>query len=169
MSAKERPIINDLPRTKVELACEVVAAAALVCAWAVALSAWSDLPQRVPTHFDFSGRPDAWGSKGVFLVLPIVLLVLYALLTLLSRVPHIYNYPVPITPENAPTQYRLARGLLAEMKAVISVAFAYLTWSVTAVARGFREDLGAWFLFTLLLALAGLLAKYLIAAYRAAS
>lgn len=169
MSTKERPVISDLPRTRVELACEVIAGAALLFAWAVALLAWSDLPQRIPMHFDFSGQPDAWGSKGMLVVLPIILLVLYALLTLLARVPHVYNYPVAITPENARTQYRLARSLITEMKAVTSLALAYLTWGVIAVARGAREDLGEWFLLALLLALAVRMVRYLIAAHRAAT
>lgn len=169
MSSSGRPVIKDLPRGKIELVCEIVAVAALVFAWAVTLHALPDLPERVPTHFDAFGRPDAWGRKGTVLVLPAILLILYALLTLLARVPHVYNYPVAITPENARTQYRLARIMLTEMKAAVSLAFAYLAWAVAAVARGAREDLGPWFLLALLALIAGLLAKYILTAHRATS
>jgi hypothetical protein len=46
------------------------------------------------------------------LTLPIVSICLAVLLTVLSRYPHIYNYPWSITAENAPRQYYLARLLL---------------------------------------------------------
>src|SRR5690606_34838390 len=110
-------------------------------------------------HFDFSGRPDAWAGKGGLLAVPIVLLGLYALLTLIGRAPHLYNYPVEITPENARTQYLLARALLAELKATICVALAYLAWAAAAVARGARESLDPWFLVVMLAVVTGLLAK----------
>ena len=38
---------------------------ALVALWGLALGEWSELPQRVPVHFDAAGRPDAFAPKGV--------------------------------------------------------------------------------------------------------
>lgn len=32
--------------------------------WTLAATAWPDLPEQIPTHFDFGGRPDAWAAPG---------------------------------------------------------------------------------------------------------
>ena len=32
--------------------------------WTLAATAWPDLPEHIPTHFDLSGRPDAWAAPG---------------------------------------------------------------------------------------------------------
>jgi uncharacterized membrane protein len=95
---------------------------------------WSDLPDKVPVHFDFSGEPDSWESKGMIALLPGVTIFLYALLTFVSRYPHHFNYLYEITEENAATQYRLGRTMLAVLKTEIIWLFTIMTWEGIAVA-----------------------------------
>ena len=47
-------------------------ALALVAVWALALTAWPDLPERIPTRFDMQGQAIAWGEPafGTWFVLP---------------------------------------------------------------------------------------------------
>ncbi len=47
-------------------------ALALVGVWGLALTAWPDLPERIPTRFDMQGRAIAWGEPafGTWFVLP---------------------------------------------------------------------------------------------------
>jgi uncharacterized membrane protein len=102
---------------------------------------WNQLPDRVPTHFGFSGQPDDWGAKSTLLGLPLVGLVMCAGLLLLARVPHLYNYPVPITAANAGVQYRLGRRLVLVLGTVMSWTFLALFLDSAWVALGRREAL----------------------------
>lgn len=59
------------------------------------------LPQEVPTHFDISGNPDAYGNKLELLLLPfafslvplVVLLFVRFRFTLINRFPYLINLP----------------------------------------------------------------------------
>jgi uncharacterized membrane protein YhdT len=69
--------------------------------WAVGLYAYFTLPERVPTHFGFSGKPDSFGTKSIFLLLPlafsiaplIFLVVIKYRFTLINRYPYLINLP----------------------------------------------------------------------------
>lgn len=102
---------------------------------------WHQLPDQVPRHFNVRGEADAWGAKGTILILPIVGAVLYTVTMLLVRVPHVYNYPVPITEKNAEGQYRLARRLLLLLNALILWLFAGIFFSEVSVALGRKDGL----------------------------
>lgn len=104
------------------------------------------LPATVPIHFGLSGQPDAWGSRLLLLLLPGIASVLYVLLSLLSRVPHWYNYPLVITPANAEFQYLLARRLLLVMKAVIVWLFVAIYVIAAQFATARRALLAPWLL-----------------------
>ncbi len=73
-----------------------------VMIWGVSLYAYYTLPERVPTHFGFSGKPDSIGTKDTFLFLPfafslaplIFLLVVRYRYTLINRYPFLVNLPV---------------------------------------------------------------------------
>lgn len=111
MRSRSRPVLH-LPRTQFEKLLEALTALGIVILIAVTVWGYFALPAVIPTHFGFSGAPNAYGGKGSLLALPIVSICLAVLLTVLSHYPHIYNYPWPITAENAPRQYYLARRLL---------------------------------------------------------
>src|SRR5437899_6231022 len=111
MRKRSRPVLH-LPRTQFEKLLEVLTAVGLIILIAVTVWGYIALPAVIPTHYGFSGAPNGYGGKGNLLTLPIVCICLAVLLTVLSRYPHIYNYSWPITAENAPRQYYLARLLL---------------------------------------------------------
>ena len=61
------------------------------------------LPGRVPTHFDISGQPNAWGSPQILWLLPAVGTGLYLLMTGLAALRFTrYNLPVNVTGANLP-------------------------------------------------------------------
>ena len=67
----------------------------LIFAWVIAISAYGGLPDRIPTHFNFAGKPDAWSNKNVFsfFLLPAVQTFLVILLVWLRKYPYLYNFP----------------------------------------------------------------------------
>lgn len=156
---EQRPVL-DLPRSPSERAAEILAVLGILFSAFVLLQAWSDLPDRVPRHFGVSGEPDAWGSKW-WLVGPLITMwFLYGLLTIINRYPHIFNYPVRITEENAARQYRLARSLLSWLKAELVWVFTYIIWAGIRVAQGKAMGLGIVFLPLFLLTIFGTLGIY---------
>jgi uncharacterized membrane protein len=90
---------------------------------------------RVPTHFDAGGRPNGWGSPWILLVLPISALVIYLLMTLVSRYPGAFNYPVRVTPANHARLQSLALEMIAWLKAEIVWLFAIIQIATVRAAR----------------------------------
>jgi len=75
--------------------------ALIVLIWMAGLTAYSTLPETIPTHFGLSGKADAVGSKSLFLFLPIVfslapaviLLVIRFRFTLINKYPYLLSLP----------------------------------------------------------------------------
>ncbi len=160
-----RPVL-DLPRTSLEHALEAMAVAGVIGGFAVVVSVWSKLPEKIPTHFSFGGQPDAWGSPIMLWTLPCVSAGMYGLLTIISRYPHKFNYLHPITTDNAGGHYRLARELLLWLKVQIVGLFAWLTWQVCDIALDRTTHLNALFTPLLLGGIALTLMVYVVRAMR---
>lgn len=143
-----------------------VAAALLLALFLIVAAGWRALPERVPIHFGFDGKADAWGNRSSSLLLPLLAVLLYGFLTALSRFPHAFNYPVPITPENAETQYRLAVRLLLVLKTALIAVFFAIYIGVSTTAAGVQRGLSSWFLPVALFCLVCPIGVYLFAASR---
>jgi uncharacterized membrane protein len=162
---RSRPRLT-VPRTPLETWCELAAVFMLLAACVMPASAWASLPPEIPVHFGISGSPDRWGGKEMLLIFVVVPGFLYTLMTILSRFPHTFNYPVPITVANAARQYQLARELLAKLKLAILTMFAYIEWQVIEVGRGTSQGFSPWFLPVFLVLIVGLTFSYFRAARR---
>jgi uncharacterized membrane protein len=161
-----RPVLQ-IPKSSLEIGLEAAAALGMLTMFYVTIKSWPLLPETIPHHFGASGKPDAWGSKWTLWLLPGISLVLYIGLTVLSRYPHIYNYPWPITEKNAAAQYHLARTLIAALKAEIVLIFAYLLQQAIQVALGKAEGLGIAFLPIFLILIFGTIGIYFVKANQA--
>lgn len=123
----------------------------LISSWVVVLAMWGDLPDRIPTHFNLAGEPDGWGPAGILFLLPALGLLLCVGLFILVRYPHTFNYPVNITDENAPRQYRLATQLLHWTNCSIQWLFLAIVWMTVQLARGGSVPFLPWLLPILLI------------------
>lgn len=122
----------------------------LLSLWAIALYHYSSLPDSIPTHYNIAGRPDRYGKKTSLLLLPLIGTVLFAIITLLNKYPHIFNYPGKITETNASLQYASATRLLRVLKLGILVTFTLIAWKTIATATGQANGIGWWPLVTLI-------------------
>lgn len=165
-SKKKRPKIK-VPFSSFELWLEIVSWAGLVFMVLVLIEFWPSLPDTIPSHFNAWGRPDGYSGKGSLIFLPAAGLLLYLMLATLRFFPHIYNFPWPITEQNAEVQYRLAIDLLAWLKAEIVWLFAYINWGSVQVALTHSKGLGAGFLIIVLVGIFGTLGIYLFLANKA--
>jgi uncharacterized protein DUF1648 len=134
-ASRKRPVL-DLPPSRLEIVLWVLVVLGIaVCALQLVL-VWDALPARVPIHFGVTGRPDRYGSKSMLLILPAVAVALTLLLTLVARFPQSFNYPVRVTPENAPRLYRQGRLLLAWLNVLVVWLFAAIEQQTLEIALG---------------------------------
>ncbi|MEL7566816.1 MAG: DUF1648 domain-containing protein [Dehalobacterium sp.] len=154
-----RPVI-DLPRTFWDWFFDAASLAGLSLIAGFLLRFWPVLPETIPTHFGFSGQPDAWGSKTTLLILPLTGLVLYVILTGVGFFPHTYNYLWAITEKNARTQYKLAQALIGCLKTEIVWLFSYMVWKTMMISLGKAEGMGKIFVIVFLGIIFGTLGLY---------
>jgi len=163
---KNRPRLN-IPLTRVELICELIAAAAFLGALAFLWAAWSSLPAQIPVHFNLSGQADRWGDRRNLFWEFATISGLYIGLSVLQRFPHIYNYPFELTPHNVHRQYLVARQLLAFVKAEVICFLALIEWHTVRVAGAQSPSPGAWFLLAMPICIFCTIAWYFVAASKA--
>ena len=121
---------------------------------------WSKAPDIVPTHFNFNGEIDAYGSKNtLFILLPIVI-ISYIVLAILSKYPQVYNYCIEITPINKDKQYSMASTFIKIINVEILAIFLYIQIS-TIIAMNNSKSLSIVFLPISLLILFGSIGVYI--------
>ena len=121
---------------------------------------WSKAPDIVPTHFNFNGEIDAYGSKNtLFILLPIVI-ISYIVLAILSKYPQVCNYCIEITPINKDKQYSMASTFIKIINVEILALFLYIQIS-TIIAMNNSKSLSIVFLPISLLILFGSIGVYI--------
>ncbi|KRE73664.1 DUF1648 domain-containing protein [Paenibacillus sp. Soil750] len=158
---EQRPVIH-LARTKVEIILDVISLFVIISMIAYVAYMWQDMPERIPMHFNGKGEIDGWGNKMSLIALPLIGVIIYVGLTLLSKVPHVYNYPSQITPQNARGQYQNARLLINSLKTVIVILFGFIEWSVIQSGKEGNADLNWWVLGLILVMLFGTIIFFII-------
>lgn len=114
--------------------------------WGFTFLNYPDLPATIPTHFNAKGVADGFGAKSTVFALPVVATIFYVGMTILNLFPHIFNYPVKITPENALRQYGHATKLVRWMKLGLILVFFAIVVQTVQTATGKAGGLGGWFL-----------------------
>lgn len=100
---------------------------------------YPSLPDTIPIHFT-QGEADGWGSKATIFLMPGFALLLFIPLYFLSKAPHVFNYPITITEENAPRIYPVAQLFMTIINFECVVIFTYLSVDVVG------HYLGMWLL-----------------------
>lgn len=107
----------------------VSALCALLVAWTfvhVAL-AWPSMPDIIPTHYGLDGLVDGWGGKPRILIVPLLMLALYAGIEVAERHPKWWNTGVKVTEENREDVYRNLGGMLASVKALLVMSMSAIS------------------------------------------
>ncbi|MEJ7680836.1 MAG: DUF1648 domain-containing protein [Segetibacter sp.] len=139
------------PRIKIELSqtdklIEFLGWLTLLLLVGLTLYSYSNLPDTIPIHFNGSGQVDNYGSKSTIISLPVIGTVLFIGLTMLNKYPHIFNYPVNITADNAFKQYTTATRIIRCLKFSIALIFTSIVFMTYTTATGKTSGLGTWFL-----------------------
>jgi len=139
----------------------------LIVLFAVPFYYYGNLPNEIPTHFNAAGKPDAYGNKTEIWLMPIIGLLLAMGMYYLNRLPHLFNYPVTITEENAAIQYSKATKLMRVINLIIVISFAYINYSTIQTAFGNANGLGNGFIILLLVGMFGAIFYYLFSSSKA--
>lgn len=126
----------DLPFNNIEYILEAAGWGTFLLLAAYSIYAFSAMPDVIPTHFGPSGKPDAFGSKTGYWILPAVAFIMNAGMSVLAFFPHKFNYMAAITETNAEYQYRAARYLLRVLKININLLFFYIQYTTFRTATG---------------------------------
>lgn len=153
-----------LPKFKIPLSLQekiLIASTVLVniFTWVYLLIQWSEIPSKIPSHFDLLGNPDAWSGKNSILISPIMFTLITIVIILLSRIPQHFNYVVTITKENAERQYKNAREMILWLSFYISILGFYMPWSTIQVGNGNSNGLNAWVMILIMVAIFGTLGQ----------
>jgi len=125
---------------------EILAIVGLLCFLGFMIYQYANLPDTIPTHFNSEGKPDSYGSKKDMWLFPAVALVLYAILTLISRIPEKLNYFVKITQSNARIQYLLVIRLIRYLKLTMVLILFYIGYKSVMISLHHSNTIGTWFL-----------------------
>jgi uncharacterized membrane protein len=107
---------------------------------------YMNLPDTIPTHYNLAGQADGFGSKQSLLILPSLMTLLFIGLTILNKYPHIFNYEVKITADNARNKYTIASRMMRMLKLSLVIIFGLLLVLSIKNASGQGQGLGSWFL-----------------------
>jgi len=143
--------MNERPKIKLELtatdkAFEILGWIFILAVWVLTITNYTNLPDTIPTHYNGAGQADGFGGKESILALPLIATVLYVGLTILSKFPHVFNYPTNITVDNALRHYTNATRMIRFLKFIIVVIFGLISLQTIRNANGQSSGLGVWFL-----------------------
>lgn len=136
---------------------EVVTMVLLLCQIVYVAVRYSKIADKIPTHFDFAGNPDSWGSKSTVFILLGMTIFLYAIMTVCMFFPKIWNVPVKVTEENRRRIFNYVANMVLLIKLIIVGCFFYMTFcSMEGIA------LGIWFTIFMLGSVLGVTLYYTV-------
>ena len=136
----KRPRLK-IPFSKIEWILYFLGAAAIIFMIVLFMKDYTALPDTVATHFDFNGNPDGYGSKKTLFLLPVIGIISYIGIFILGFFPHIYNFPVNVTPKNAYKLYYTARVWLNAINMEMIWMFAGILFYAIRGAQGYEMNL----------------------------
>lgn len=166
MKKRAHPILS-VPPTPLETLLGVLIVLGSITVVAITIWGWLTLPAIIPVHYNLAGEVNAYGGKERLLLLPIITVCLAAFMTILSRFPHLYNYPWPITMENAPRQYALARLMMRWIALEVVWMMCGLQWILIQAAQGDPGNGILIYVLVMVLTLVATIIWYILAASRA--
>lgn len=108
---------------------------------------WYVLPDIVPTHFGFSGQPDAWGHKSLFNIFfaPALQILITSLFVFLYFKPQYTNLPTTMFIMTLPEKQKeksieLIRNVTVMTVLWINILFAYVALMI--IEGAYSNDLG---------------------------
>jgi uncharacterized membrane protein len=101
----------------------------------IALYGPNRLPDRIPTHLNDLGQPDAWTSRGALQILLVVAVVVYLALAVVAAYSSLAKRAAQESPESGPPFEAQTLKLIVGIKAELMGIFACVQLSTLHTAR----------------------------------
>ena len=143
--------MNNRPKLKVSIepfdyVIELMSITLLVLMWYYVIIEFAELPETIATHFNARGEADDYSSKMILWFLPVLSTVTYAGLLMFTRYPHLHNYMVNITEDNALKNYRFSIRVLRVVNFLCVLLFTYIVYKMIQGAKDNYASLGTAFI-----------------------
>lgn len=145
-----RPKI-EVPLQPIDIAVDIISALIIVALITYTYLSYTNLPETIPTHYNASGEVDGFGGKNTIWLLPGICTLMFTGLFILNKFPHLHNYMVNITEENALKNYRLSTRLVRFLNLFTILMMGYIQYTTLESAKGEHHHLGAWFTPTIII------------------
>lgn len=109
--------------TKYTLAAEIACLLLLIISSILLCVYWNAIPDKIAMHYDFSGNVTRYGSKMELLIVPGAAWFCYALMSIITHFPQLWNTGVTITEANRGRVYQTLKTMLVTLKLVICALF----------------------------------------------
>lgn len=119
--------------------------------WLSVFVYYPDFPNEIPTHFNGRGQADAFGSKQSIWILMGVFSSIFIGIYILNKYPHLHNYTVKITEENALKNYRFSTRVLRVVNFLNLLLLAYILKTMMTPYEKQSTAFGGWFLPTIMI------------------
>lgn len=113
-------------RKVIYLIMNIIGVLALLGSTLFVIIMWSQIPDQIPTHYNFAGVADGYGGKGSLIFMMVLAWFMFILITVLMRFPNTWNMPVKVTAENKARLYSITRAMLEVIKMLASLMFAVM-------------------------------------------
>ena len=113
--------------------------------WFFTLYSYFSLPAIIPTHFNFAGQADAFGSKKTLFIIPVIGTLIFVSMTAFSKFPQVYRNSNNARGKNDPRVYLITVRFLRLLKLIIITLFLVMLVLNHLVAAQKIEGLGRWF------------------------
>lgn len=120
---------------------EVLAVLILLAATIFVLINWKDMPELIPSHYDFKGQVDAYGGRGILIFTMVMGWVLVLSMIVISWFPSIWSTGVERTPANAVVVNRIIKDMLNVLEVGMAILFSYMM-----IVPVLETTMGVWFM-----------------------
>ena len=111
---------------------------------------WGEMPEQIPSHYNFKGEVDNYGGKGILVFTLVMGWVMVLTFSILGMFPKYWNTGVERTPANEAAVNRIIRDMMSVMQLSLAAMFSYM--SVTPVLG---INMGCWFMPVFLMTIFG--------------
>jgi len=143
MFGENKPKIT-LKKTKPQRYIEMATFACLFIALAYTIYNYTALPEQVPMHFNLYGEVDSYGDKNFVWLTHIIGFGLCFGIYKLNQRPHVFNYPIEITKDNAEKLYTSAVKAMSIVNFSIALLFAIISYQVVSLALSGGNEASTW-------------------------
>ena len=152
-----RLIMKKRSYTAWQIIAEILSAIVIIVTFTALILYWPQIADKIPSHYNSAGQPDAWSNKSMLIALAVVQIVLFIGITVLSLVPKIWNIPTAVSEAGKQFIILKTRTMICTMKLLLVIGLSYI---LLCSATG--KQLSGWLLALMVIAVIGNVIYYFV-------